>query len=284
MSLLLEFILQEKRTIEEIRALINAGYSKIPLFEKMARLMNLTLYDHLAAYQKIMGLDFADLHKAGAINIEERKTDGQTLLQAFIAQNELNAVKFILALGAKLSESDFELCQSDEMRNFFNYRPGTGQPRILEFCIYRRHPNYLEKIEALLLDEANSSAEDSSESETLSSEFLNEQELAQLNQMKGNALYAYNNGQANLLNENPLCFVAARGVHFSPQYFNLETREQVKNSRHLTQTTYSQSTLFDAGYSADDSPSEDDDKILARHNHNNHFIEQLKVEPVKKIV
>lgn len=278
MSRLLEFILSEKRSIDEIKAMVRQGYAKIPLFEAFASLNNLSLSEHLRVNVKLMGLDYTDFHNAGAINIEERDMLGFTSLQSYILINDLYAVKYFLSLGAQMAEGDFGLIQNDTIRDFFNYRPGrNGQPSILEFCLKRRTADYLEKINALIVDENNSSEEDSSESETLSSESLNEEEKVGLTQLRNMALSLYNGRPRMVLNDNPLCLVAARGVHFSPGYFKTATIEQVKDTRHLPHTTYSQSTLFDAGYSADDSPSEDDEAIVQTHNDNTNFINQLKI-------
>lgn len=277
MSKLLEFILSEKKSIDEIRKKIRKGDSKIPLFQKFEGLKNKNLFEHLNRYEAIKGLKLADLHDACAINIEEKDTFGYTMLQVYIMTDDIKKVRLLLSLGAVLLPEDVALSASDEMTAFFNYCPGRNQPSILKFCSSRHRADYLEKVNALLYDEKNSTEEESSDAESFSSDSLDEKELEQLNLLKRHKLKNYNKAEIKILaDDTPLCLVAARGVHFSPSYFSNENIEQVKEFRLEPHTTYSQSTLFDAGYDADHSVSEGDDEIVERHNYNTNFIEQLK--------
>lgn len=280
MSKLLEFILSKKRSVEEIQEHIKNTKKTIPLFIKFAKLGNKTLFAHLEKYEAINGLRLADLHKAGAINLEEKKDEGSyTMLQWYIATNNIPKVRLLLSLGALLIEKDFELSATNQMSAFLEYRPGKNEPSILDFCTKRQHDDYLGKVKALLFDEKNSTEEDSSEAESFSYESLTADELKQLTQLKEKELRKYNKAKTKPSEDDtPLRLVAARGVHFSPSYFSIDNIEEIKETRLESHTTYSQSTLFDAGYSADDSPSEDDEEIVNRHDYNTNFIEQLKAK------
>lgn len=277
MSRLLEFILDENSTVDELKIKVNSGLSTIPLFEKCSRLQNLGLYEHLEKYQKIKIFTLEDLHNTGAINIEEKNNQGLTLLQMHIQSDNLNGVRQLLSLDALLSEQDFTLAQSDRMNAFFNYRPGKMQPSILEFCSKRHHVGYSGRVSALIYDEQNSTEEDSSEAEAIANESLNQAETVALELLRVISLDNYNKTPEIALDNSPLRLVAARGVHFTSTYFKKEAITQVKDTKQERHTTYSQSTLFDAGYTADDSPAEDDEKIIQRHIYNNNFIEQFKI-------
>lgn len=277
MSKLLEFILSEKRSVDEIKKEIKKGRLKIPLFQKFPSLNNRTLFDHLNRHGAIKGLKLADLHEACAINIEEKNEFGYTMLQEYIITNDTKKVRLLLSLGAVLLKEDFALAASDEMTAFFEYQPGSDQPSILKFCTKRQRADYLEKVKAILYDEKNTTEEESSDAESFSNDSLDDKELEQLNRLKQNELKSYNKAKTkNSTNKPPLCLAAARGVHFSPNFFSNTNIEQVKQTRYEPHTTFSQSTLFDAGYNADDSPSENDEEIVQRHDYNTNFIEQLK--------
>lgn len=278
MSKLLTYILEAKRSIPQIRKKINPEYPQIPLFKKFKRLNNSSLSEHLKENNKIKYLTLEDLHEAGAIDIEEKNKQGYTLLQSGIQSNNLDDVRKLLSMGAVLAKEDLKLAADAEIKVFLKYRPGTKQPSILEFCSKRRRDNYLEKLDALLFDQENSSGEESSDAESFSSESLDETDTRRLERFRTKHLKVYNDSSEDGSDDSPLCLVAARGVHFTPKYFKKREGdlEQVKNNRHAPHTTYSQSTLFDAGYKANNSVSESDEDIAERHEYNRNFIEQLK--------
>ena len=278
MSDLLTYILKAQRSIPQIRKKIKFGYSQIHLFERFKRLKNHSLSEHLRENIKIKHLTLKDLHQAGAIDIEEINERGYTLLQSEIQANNLHKVRELLSMGALLAKEDLKLATDAEIKAFLKYRPGTKQPSILEFCSKKHHENYLEKLDALLFDQEHSSDEESSDAESFSSESLDDKDTRRLNRFRDKHLDLYNDSSEDVSDNSPLCLVAARGVHFTPKYFKKHRGdlEQVKDNRHIPHTTYSQSTLFDAGYSADDSMSENNEDILERHEYNINFIEQLK--------
>lgn len=278
MSKILKFILEEKRTIDEVEKLIKKGYSKISLFKPMPELKNKTLFEHFEKYKKLKGLTLEDLINAKAINVDEKNHEGLKLIQVYVKTGDIHKVKMLLPLGVPLRETDLHLTDNEEMQHFLNYQPGSNEPSILKFCSKRQHADYIEKVQAILLDEANTSEEESSEAESWSSDSLDEEEQEELDAFRQSNLKKYNQNPDKYLSNNRLCLLAARGVHFSPKYFSQEAINNVKETKSLRHTTYSQSTLFDAGYAADECVSESDLEMLDRHNYNIEFIENLKEE------
>ncbi len=264
-------------SVEKIKKKIQAGYSKVPLFKPLNELKNKTLFEYLVKFGKLKKWTLKDFIKANAVDLEEKNGEFLTLVQLFIKKNDVLKVRMLLFLGAKLSESDLAFAEGREIKKFLKYRPGSDECSIFEFCSKRhRESDYLHNARALLRDQADTTDNTSSDVESMSSDSLSEEEEIKLNDFRTKNIKKYNKKHSEFLQDNQLCLVAARGVHFSPKYFTEEACEKVKKHKREHHITYSQSTLFDAGYKADDEVSEDDKRIVARHKHNVKFINTLK--------
>lgn len=280
MSKFLKHILSdEELTKKDIKKKIKEGYSKIPLFTKFAELKNNTLFEHINLYAKLRKWTLEDLVEAEVVNLTEEDENGFTLIQLYIDRSNITQVRMLLTHGARLKEKDLSLATKDKMVAFLNYRPGHNEISILEFCSKRhRDKDYLERAQALILDEADTTDNSSSGAESISSNELSADDQKELDSFRDKKLKKYNKNPENYLDNNQLCLVAARGVHFSPRYFKPQTIKNVRSEVNSSHSTYSQSTLFDAGYTADDEVEENDKKIVKRHQKNLKYIEGLKEE------
>ncbi|MDX2345349.1 MAG: hypothetical protein QNK11_00545 [Legionella sp.] len=284
MSQLLRFILSpEKPTHAEIAQKIASGYAVIPLFEKFPQLKNKTLFQYFSDHTKIKGWTLPDLIALKAVNLLEKNEHNHTLIQVFIIAGNINKVRELLTLGVRLKGTDLALAEINTMKAFLAYRPGHGEPSVFEFCSKRARPvDYLDQLNALILDEADTTDEESSDAvmiEPVALSVVEQSALLRLRRQKLAAHHAAADGEGV---DKQLCLVAARGVHFSPKYFKREAINQVKTTLATPKPTYSQSTLFDAGYDADDDVEETDAAIVARHTRNITFVDGLKAKADKK--
>ncbi|MCR9191974.1 MAG: hypothetical protein NXI01_04870 [Gammaproteobacteria bacterium] len=278
MSEILDDIISNKKlTKEDVKQKIKAGYSKIPLFSKLATLKYKTLFEHINRYRKLRTWTLEALIEADAINLEEQNESGLTLVQLYITQNNIDQVRMLLVHGVRLKKEDLSSDTEEEMKIFLNYRPGSDESSIIEFCSKRyRSADYLMRVKALVLDAADTTDNESSDAESFSRASLSSAEQKKLGNYRDKKLKEYNKNPEKNPASNHLCLVAARGVHFSPRYFKPKATKKVKAEKNLSHTTYSQSTLFDAGYAADDEVNEKNKKIVARHKKNIKFIKDLK--------
>ena len=270
MSKILEYIFSDNElTKKDIKKKIKAGYSKIPLFSKLTELKNRTLFEHINRYGKLRNWTLESLIEAGAVNLEEQNEETLTLVQLYIKINNIDQVRMLLIHGARLKEEDLSLATEKKMVTFLSYCPGSDEISILNFCSKRhRDDDYLEYVRALILDEADTTDNSSSDAENMSSDALSEDDQEELDSFRDKKLKKYNKNPKKYLDNNQLCLVAARGVHFSPKYFKPQTINKVRREIDSSHSTYSQSTLFDAGYTADDEVTENNKKIIKRHKKN----------------
>ena len=270
---------ENKLTEKELKQKIKAGYSTIPLFTELAKLNNKTLFEHMNQYGKLRNWTLESLIKARAVNLEEQNEEKLTLVQLFIKTNNLAQLRMLLIHGARLKKEDASLATEEIMTNFLNYGPGRDEISILTFCSKKhRDANYLKYVRALILDEADTTDNSSTSAENMSNDSLSDRDQEKLDQLRTRTLHHYNKNPEKYLSNHPLCLVASRGVHFSPKYYEQNTIQKTIKTRRSSHATYSQSTLFDAGYTADDEVTEQNNQIILRHKKNLQFIARLKEE------
>jgi hypothetical protein len=281
MKTILKLVMKNKKA-DFIQEKLDKGYEKISLFQPLPELKNKSLFIHLKDYGKLKGWTLNDFIKIGTVDLHEENEEGYTLAQLFIINDDLPNLIRLLKHEIMLSIEDCLLAKENDATriiNFLNYRPGKDEVSIFEFCSSPRDENYLSNLDAIIYDEADTTDEESSEAEDNEYFELSLKEQCRVNDLRNKELKNFNKKQED---NDSLCLVAARGVHFSPKYFSKEAVENIKETRNERHTTFSQSTLFDAGYSADDEVNETDKKIRKRHNRNLNFIQKLKESPDKK--
>jgi hypothetical protein len=277
MNRILQLIL-DKNDKEMIQKKLRKGYSTVPLFTALDELKGKSLFEHLKKYNKVKTWTLEDFVKAGAVDLDEENEKGQTLLQIFIINDELANITMLLQKGKLvLKKKDYKLADPEVIegaRDFFDYRPGENEVSIFEFCSNpKRKKHYSRDLKALLRDQADTTDGESSEAEDIESLELTSAEEKSLSRLRDRKLTAFNKNQED---DGTLCLVAGRGMHFSPKYFKPKTVKKVIETKNQQRAAISQSTLFDAGYAADDEVDENDRQIQARNKHNLKFIKDLK--------
>ncbi len=275
---ILEYILtKSKVTNDEIKQKLKKEYTQASIFKNVPQLKNRNIYEHINKYYKIRNLTLEDLISSGAINIEEKNADHKTLLQLFIIDNKLPQVKTLLCYGARLYKDDFDLANNEQIQDFLNYRPGQGNPSILEYCSKRARPeNYLQMVKALILDYNETTDNYSSDEERFSDDELNDAEITSKNKHTKKLIATYNKDNNNEESKKRIRLIAARGVHFGEKYFKPKTIKYILQTKNQPKATYSQSTQFDSGYTADKDVPETNVKIQRRHKKNVKFFKDME--------
>lgn len=270
MSKLLDEILAGKDE-KSIALLIKPGLSNIPLFTPFKSLQNKTLFEHLARYKKIKAWSLEKLILSRVINPLEKMGSRKSLVQLFICNQDIFHLRAVLLIGVKLSQEDYKLANG-KIKSFLDYRPGRNQQSIFKYCSIRGLIDS-DKLQRLFLDEIETTDGETSEAESMSEDELSSDEEKRYRKTQEDEIGHYNKKTDST---EKIILFAARGMHFCPSYFKPEAVKKIRKSKKLKQATYSASTLFDAGYCADDEPSEEDPRIIARHKTNLDFISKLK--------
>jgi hypothetical protein len=260
---------------EEIHRLIEAG-ATVPLFIPIPELAGRTLFDQLTQFGKVRGWDLHAFIQRGAINPNEKDADDCDLMQHLIAKNtrgDLLLIKLLLYAGVTPTETHLGHAAGKLAGAFLNYRPGRHQPSIYEQATERRTAARLEKLKLMALDFDDTTDEESSEYELSDSDELSAADQREYEERRMRVIQEHNETGRHA---DSVVLLASRGVHYVPRYFPAETRCNVLENRENPHTTYSSSTLFDSGYTADDEPEEDDERIVATDRRNLAFIEALK--------
>ncbi|MCK4870997.1 MAG: hypothetical protein KAS93_07805 [Gammaproteobacteria bacterium] len=251
-------------------------------FVPLAQARNKTLYEYLKIHGKFYGWDLEDFVAIAAIDINGCDSKDKSLLAYLICDNDLANVKMLLRYGAKVYERDFDYAE-DEIKEFFDYQPGRDQKTIYEFCSHRhRQTDYLIRVNALLLDRDDTTDEDSclEDASLYDWQDFPVEVRTRYGQFRSNLIRRANGG--NSAAKNKCRLVAARGMHFAPKYFPPTAQQRIIDNRHEQVATFSQATLFDAGYDADSEVDEDDAAIIEQHNKIIDRANALVDEPDKK--
>lgn len=284
MPSIIEFILTKpKIKPEEIKAKLATGYTQQSIFTPIPELNGRSIYEHIRRYQKLRGLKLEDLISSGAINIEEKNAQQKTLLQLYITSNNLVKVQSLLMHGARIYAEDLELTANEQVQKFFAYRPGQGNPSVFEYCSKRVRPtNYLQNVKAIIFDANDTTDNESSDEESFSDDELTDAETRTKRIRSRRLTTKYNNDNEDEEANKSIRFLAARGTHFSPKYFNSQAISRARQTRKQSHSTFSQSTLFDAGYDANSRVSEANARIKIRHRKNVKFIKDMEEKDDKK--
>lgn len=253
----------------QVKAKIKCGeFHPTSLFKARKACKGKSLYEHLKKYRKFKKWTLEDFAAAGAIDYEAEDSQGYTLIKRLIIDQDIENLKKLLLHGVKLKHEDYVLAKG-EMRKFFDYRPGKNQPSIFEFCSKEiRKKDYINRLRAIIYDQADTTEDDSSEADAFSADDFSDGEEDEFKKLRRKKLRE--------TDQSSLRLVAARGVHFSPKHFKSTQIQKVKQSLEQKHPTFSQSTLFGAGYSAADDVDEEDSKIKKRHKQNLKFVTRLK--------
>lgn len=252
----------------------------IALFAPAAELNGNTPFNHILEHGTLYDWNLIDLIKERLIDLQEVSREGLTLIDALSDLqgrepfNELIEFKALLAAGTVPSLDLFTRTEHTPVGSLLRYKPGRNNPSIYELATQVRPK--LELLKRALLDHDDTTDEESSDEELDDFEAFTAADKTTYEARKTAAIAAYN---ADNTQSEPLRLIAARGVHFVPRFFPKPTRDAVFGSREESHTTYSFSTLFDAGYAADDEPEEDDAQIAPIHQRNLQFIADLKNTP-----
>lgn len=248
----------EQKIVEALKA----GHSPLPLFVKVPECKGLTLYGYLKKHGKYRRFALLDLVSIGAVRQSEQDEKGRCLLDCVAEDDDLESVKSLLLLGVPLTPYAYA-CNEAMKSHFFDYRPGRGELTIQQFIQARRlNEDRKQKLRALFYDQAETTDAESSEAVETDDEYLTREQEDLYKTQQEACVNAFNQGNTS---KAPL-LVAYRGVHFSTSHFKkVKTRQRVIDTRHEPHTTFSASTLYDAGYDADDEPDEADPKIACQH-------------------
>lgn len=270
-------LISEKKPLIEIQKYSQTHREKLPLFVKLAELNNKTVYQYIKKYKKLHNLSLCELIKHKLIDFNEMNDEENNLMACLVNDDELLCFQQLLLCGEKPNEQIFTDSEEGTIGNFLRYRPGRDSLSVYE--LVNKRVADLARLSDFIFDFADTTDEESSEAELSDTEELDTEEKTTYEKLRTKLLKKYN---ATGDGEESLVLVAARGVHFVPKHFPKQTRDTVFESRKNAHTTYSFSTLIDAGYEAGDEPDEDDDEITAIHERNKQFIAGLKATPDKK--
>ena len=177
MNELLQMIQSGGKTIKEIAVLIEHGRRKISLFEPFPELRNISLFEHLKRFRKFGKWTLEDFLQAKAVDLDELDQDGHRMMYLFISSRDRESIKTLIKFGDKVSEDEYRLSkiqaetfplerESQAIKDLFDYRPGRRELSIRKFVNKRhRDGDYLERVRYLLLDQAETSYDESSDEE-----------------------------------------------------------------------------------------------------------------------
>lgn len=246
-------------------------YSCTSLFTPRKKFNGKCLYDQLKERGKYKKWRLEDFVKANALDFEEKDDEGYTLIQRLIIDRKIDNIKILLMRGIRLCIEDYKLAKGD-VKEFLDYRPGTAkQPSIFEFCSTKeRDDDYEDRVRAIIHDQGNTTDADSSSAETMSADDFSDSEEKDYEKRRKKKLKTQDEDTSSLR------LIAARGVHFSPKFFNPAEIKNVKKTLGKKHPTFSQATLFGAGYPAASEIDERDKKIQKRHKINLKFFRTLE--------
>ncbi len=272
--------IKEGKRRELIIAAFKADKQVISLFIPAIELNGNTPFNHILEHGTLYDWHLIDLINERLFDFQEISPEGLKLIDALSylqdiePYNQLIEFKALLAAGNVPSLDLYTRTEHTPIGSLLRYKPGRNNPSIFELATMAR-PR-LEQLKRALLDYDETTEEESSDEEFENLEGFTPADKEIYDVRKTAAIAAYN---ADNTQSDPIRLIAARGVHFVPQYFPKATREAVFESREESHTTYSFSTLFDAGYAAVDQPEEDDARIVPIHQRNLQFVADLKNTP-----
>jgi hypothetical protein len=271
-------LIRLKTPIKDVAAEVARNRKFVPMLAPLQELKNKTLFEHLQQNGKLYGLSLLDFitHKLIDLN-EVSAINGLNMMQTLCRHDDLESFKLLLLAGIKPTDAILASTEGTNIGTLLRYQPGRNKPSVFELS-NRLVPN-LNELHNAMLDCADTSDEDSSDEEVNVTEQLTNEELVayQNNRTQAVARFTERNEGAESLS-----LIASRGVHFVERHFPRAARDHTFATRNEQHTTYSFSTLFDAGYHADDEPEENDDEISRIHQRNIQFVETLKLTPDKK--
>ncbi|MBN1684833.1 MAG: hypothetical protein JW855_05315 [Gammaproteobacteria bacterium] len=233
----------------EVRELISAGKTKtkfIALFEPQKAFGGKSLFYRLQEnhfdyhYRRLW--HWEDFLAAGVIDFNERDESGRRLMTILLQNRDQRNVTRLLKFGDFVSEKEYELTEGTELRDFLNYQPGLDEPTIYELVNdpkERKREDYPEKVAAMLADQADTTDEESTDSEVessiydLSSDSEEEEYPGKISLQ--NRIDLYNEGESGCEN---LALVEYRGLHFK-KGFSLEEKERIKAKKFESEDTFS---------------------------------------------
>lgn len=266
-----------KKSLKSIISYSQVNNTKLPLFEKLEELRDRTVYDYLTKHKKICGLELSDLIENQLIDFNEVDEDGTNLIQHLLAADDLPHFQQLLLAGEKPYHELYEQSEGTQIGDFLRYKPGRLRATVYEHATKRQVNST--QLADLIDDFDDTTSSESSEGELSDTEELSIEEQKAYNKLRSRLIRTYNTtGEGG----NSLVLAAARGVHFVPNYFTKAARDDAYTTRQQAHTTYSFSTLIDAGYEAGDEPDEDDQAIVVIDQRNRQFVATLKEADDKK--
>lgn len=240
-----------------IRSKIANGAKPIPLFTPFPELDDQTLCYHLIHHQKYKQWSLEDFLQAKAIDLNEIDSTGHRLMYFFIKKPSKEYVKTLLREGDTVSDEEYNLAKINlELRNLLHYRPGRDQPSIYEVvkkpC---RNDQYFKKITPLLLDEAETT--DSESSNTDDSQYdIPDVPHSKYDEVKAEAVVEKFNDVGKV--DESLTLVEYRGFHYGKKFSHQDRQASKVGERH-SQPTYSLAAI-DPDFHFQDIDEEADDE------------------------
>ncbi|MFJ1267892.1 hypothetical protein ACD661_04870 [Legionella lytica] len=270
-------LMQEEKSISSLQAYCKKHNQKLPLFVSFPELQNKTVYQYLKKYQKLNKISLAELIEHYLVDFTEVDEENHNLMDNLVADDDFPCFQQLLLCGQKPTALIFANSELTSIGDFLRYRPGKNSSSVYEYATKRKTD--MDYLYNLMLDYEDTTDEESSEAELSDTEELSPEEQKAYEKLQKKLIKKYNETGET---EPSLVCVAARGVHFVPKYFPKPTRNAVIASRKQPHTTFSFSTLIDAGYEAGDEPEEDDAQIVAIHQRNTQFVAELQITPDRK--
>ena len=157
-------LITEGATKEVIKAEIAKGSPRVPLFELMPEIGGRSLFEQLRIYKKYRNWTLEDFLEGDAIDLNELDVNHHRLMFLFIENGDEDSVKALLRNGDSVHEDEYHLAEAkSNIFDLLNYRPGKHKPSIYEFTNRHHGHGYLQKIKMLLLDEAETTDNESSD-------------------------------------------------------------------------------------------------------------------------